>query len=147
MDELDNLMDLMELMDGFCIRVGDAKVRMKNEYPDLSAENLPRPPEVIKRDINKAKNGLEARTLNKELNDSYKYYNGLSREARNKIEREQKLINRIHSELSDLREFMDNEEYQTVFDEEYKMAKAEETKKDLEKWFNNDIKFKFKEEV
>lgn len=144
MDDMDNLLNLKELLDNLCIKFGEEELFISDE-PKIN--NLPRPPATIKKDISRAKTALEARNLNIELDRSYKYYNNLSRETRNKIEREQKLINKVHRDLQDLREFMTDEEYQTVFEEEYKLEKAEETKEEIEKWFNNAIKFKIKEEV
>mgnify|MGYP003311281156 FL=1 len=70
MEDMESLINLKELLDNLCINFGGEELFLT----EPSIDKLPRPPEVIKKDINKAKNGFEARTLNKELDNSYKYY-------------------------------------------------------------------------
>lgn len=127
MDNMDSLINLKELLDSLTIKFGGEEIFLMED----NSEKIPRPPETIKRDISRAKNGFEVKTLNVELNDSYKYYNGLSKETKEKIKREQRITNQVHNMLKDEREFMTEEEYNKVFEEEYKLVRAEELDREI----------------
>lgn len=129
--------DFKEILEKLYLQLGDKYFDFNKDMVSLTndiTEPMPRTPELIKEDLKNAKNTLEIITLNRELDDSYKYYyDGLRRKALNdNLYREQNLISRVHNSLIEEKEFLSEEEYQIAFNEEYKIMKEEENQKEFE---------------